>query len=153
MLRESLIGLVLRICESSRAIAKDASLHMKPVYPVIYGKSLFFNAFGKWLTALPFRAPKSVTVATQGGAPDGRLPWANLGLPRWGVNPKQRHFKTRERGRTLRATGIGNRRDHGVSALADASGYLNSDAISRKWKMHSPLKERTASHDRVRHAA
>ena len=32
----------------------------------------------------PFRAPQPVTVATQGGAPDGRLPWANLGLPRWG---------------------------------------------------------------------
>ena len=35
-----------------------------------------------------------MTVATQGGAPDGRLPWANLGLPRWGVNPKHRNFKT-----------------------------------------------------------
>ena len=46
----------------------------------------------------PFRALFSVLVWTQGGAPVGRLPWANLTLPPWGGNPKQRNFKKRKRG-------------------------------------------------------
>ena len=28
-------------------------------------------------------------IGTLGGAPDGRLPWADIGLPRWGGNPKR----------------------------------------------------------------
>ena len=48
----------------------------------------------------PFRAGDSVTTGTQGGAPVGRWPWADLRLPRGGGNPEQRNFKKRERGRT-----------------------------------------------------
>ena len=39
-----------------------------------------------------------MTTGTQGGAPVGRWPWADLRLPRGGGNPKQRNFKTRQRG-------------------------------------------------------
>ena len=43
-----------------------------------------------------------MTVSTQGDAPVGRLPWASLGLPRWGEKPKVRNRKTRASGFELR---------------------------------------------------
>ena len=58
----------------------------------------------RWTTkGRPFRASNSSVIGTQGDAPVGRLPWADIGLPLWGernlATPEQpRHKLSGEHG-------------------------------------------------------
>ena len=48
-----------------------------------------------------------MTTGTQGGVPVGHLPWADLRLPPWGGNPKQRNFKTDAAGYLVQVSPLG----------------------------------------------
>ena len=43
-------------------------------------------------------AQRGAVMPAQGGAPVGRLPWADLRLPRWGEKPIERNSKTHTAG-------------------------------------------------------
>ena len=65
----------------------------------------------RWTTkGRPFRASNSSLIGTQGDAPVGRLPWADIWLPLWGegnlATPEQpRHKLSGEHGDLRKTTG------------------------------------------------
>ena len=94
--RPAAFGLVvvrLRVHRGASIVAEDER----------FGREIFWESFETVrhppragvlkLRLFGFQPQRGDSMPAQGGAPVGRLPWADLGLPRWGEKTKVCNFK------------------------------------------------------------